>query len=168
MRSKTGLTVERINELYVVDLRRGAFYHKRSVGLATKGQRAGYNSKYGYRILCIDRIDYFEHNLIWFLTRGFWPPKGYEVDHENRVKWDNRPRNLRLATRSQNCANSKVRVDNKAGYRGVHFDKEKNKFAVQITKNKKTHSLGYYETVEQAAKVAQDARVKLFGEFACV
>ena len=33
--------------------------------------------------------------------------KGFEPDHENGIKTDNRRKNLRIATRSQNAANSK-------------------------------------------------------------
>jgi hypothetical protein len=160
------VSAERMNELYEIDLVKGEFYHKRSVGCAVMGSRAGYSLDGGYRILSIDRKDYFEHNLIWFLTRGSWPPKGKEVDHKNRIKSDSSPNNLRLASRSQNCANSGVRKDNKCGHRGVHFNKEKQKYAVQITKDKKVYSLGYFKELSVAAKIAQEARIRLFGEFA--
>lgn len=161
------LTVNRLYELYVVDIVAGTFHHKRTVGRACAESRAGYiTSKGGYRVLCVDRKDYMEHNLIWFVATGGWPPVGREVDHRNRIREDNRFENLRIATRGQNCANASLRKDNKAGYRGVHFDKEKKKYCVQVTVNKKTHTKGYYVDRHEAGRVAQEIRTRLVGEFA--
>lgn len=50
-------------------------------------------------------------------------PVGYEVDHINRVKFDNRKENLRTVTRSQNNYNTKIRSDSKTGFKGVHYYK---------------------------------------------
>ena len=167
MKSGMALTVERIEELFRIDLVKGKLWHKgRSIGGQPKGRRAGYVAKHGYRIICIDYVDYFEHNLIWFLAYGQWPPSGVEVDHINRIRKENQLRNLRLGSRSLNNANMRLRRDNKAGYRGVHFNKEKNKFCAQVTKDGKTKSLGYFTTAEEAARAAAKVRQELFGEFA--
>src|SRR5260221_6319813 len=96
------ISKERIKELFYVDLEHGFLIHKRTIGMANSGTRAGYKTRGGYRHICIDRKDYFEHNLIWFLVNGSWPPEGLEIDHINRVRDDNRPKNLRLGTRTQN------------------------------------------------------------------
>ena len=157
----------RLHELYDIDLDQGIFRHKRAIGRAKKGNRAGYVAKKsGYRVLCVDRVDYFEHNLVWFLSNGSWPQEGYEVDHKDRIRDNNGRSNLRLATRSQNNANMKLRKDNRAGFRGMHFNNEKQKFCVQVTKDGKTHSLGYFESLEAAAEASLRVRKQLFGEFA--
>ena len=45
------------------------------------------------------------------------------TDHANRSGTDNRRSNLRFASCSQNTANSRLRRDNQAGYKGVFFCK---------------------------------------------
>jgi hypothetical protein len=167
MISKTALTAKRIYELFHVDLVGGALYHKRSVGLARKGQRAGYIAQNGYRYISIDRRDYLEHQIIWFLTKGEWlPNKTHEIDHENRLRYDNAPSNLRKATRGQNNYNAGMRSDNITGVRGVYFCKVKKKYIVQVTANKKTHTLGRFASLVEATQVAVAGRERLHGSFA--
>jgi hypothetical protein len=168
MSLKTKVSKDRLRELFVIDLENGRLVRKKACGCGRAGAHAGYSNKVGYRIISVDNIEYFEQNLIWFLAYGSWPPAGYELDHKNRKKWDNRPSNLRLATRSQNNANMTPGKNNTTGYRGVYPSHQKGKYCVQVTKDGKCHSLGTYKTVEEAAKVASEARQKLFGEFACV
>lgn len=149
------------------DFEQGCFIRKTGMGRAKIGKRAGFISKEGkYSIICLNRQDYFEHNLVWFYFKGEFPPEGLEIDHENRVRSYNHPNNLRVGTRSDNNANMELRRDNKVGYRGVHFNKEKNKFCAQVTKNRKTTSLGYFNTAEEAARAVAVVRDRLFGEFA--
>ena len=45
--------------------------------------------------------------------------EGVEVDHRDGNKLDNRRKNLRVATKSQNQANARKHRDNKSGFKGV-------------------------------------------------
>jgi hypothetical protein len=92
------------------------------------------------------------------------PPK-IDADHINRLKWDNRSVNLRLCTRSQNCANA-LKSTGKSKYKGVYWNKERRKWQAQITHNYKTRSLGRYNTEQEAALVYNKAAKETFGEFA--
>lgn len=166
MSLKTNVSRERIYELFTVDLEEGRLYRKNAVGMCREGKHAGYSNRMGYRIICIDRVDYFEHNLIWFLSTGKWPPKGFEIDHINCVRCDNRPLNLRLATRSQNNINSGPTRKSQTGRRGVYLNSRGTKYYAQVTKNGKCHSVGTFDTVEDADKAVAAMRQKLFGEFA--
>lgn len=93
-------------------------------------------------------------------------PKGKDVDHINGNKLDNRKSNLRIATRSQNNANSKLSSHNNSGYRGVGWMPARNKWRARIQINGKGIHLGLFETIEEAALAYNAAARKYFGEFA--
>lgn len=89
---------------------------------------------------------------------------GFDVDHINGDPLDNRRCNLRIATRSQNMANARAHRDG-SGYKGITFDKRRNKYFARICINYKTRFLGYYDTAEEAAEAYNKAAVNTFGVF---
>lgn len=95
-----------------------------------------------------------------------YTPSGFVVDHINRNRLDNRRENLRVASRSQNTANSIKPSTNTSGFKGVHYRKDQGRWRAFIRVNKKGISLGQYSTAEEAAKAYNEAAVKYFGEFA--
>lgn len=88
------------------------------------------------------------------------PGGAEEVDHKNLDKLDNRRRNLRLCTRSQNNAN---RASSKA-YKGVRWSK--NAWQAEIKKDRKYVYIGRFKTAELAARKYDEKAFELFGEFA--
>jgi hypothetical protein len=84
-----------------------------------------------------------------------------EVDHINRVRYDNRKDNLRLADRSVNMCNTNLSVLNKSGHKGVYWSKSANKWCVQITRNKKKYYLGSYDNKEDAIEARRKAEIEL-------
>lgn len=92
--------------------------------------------------------------------------EGYDIDHINGNRLDNRIENLRFATRSQNKMNAKVYKNNKLGLKGVHFVEKTHKFRASITLNKKKSMLGTFKTKEEAARAYDKKAKELFGEFA--
>lgn len=91
---------------------------------------------------------------------------GFDVDHKNGDAMDNRRDNLRFGTRSQNCANQKIRSTNKSGFKGVNFSKEHQKWVARISVNFRRIHLGYFSTAEKAALAYNTAAQKHFREFA--
>lgn len=79
-------------------------------------------------------------------------PSNKHVDHINRNGLDNRTKNLRLCTPSENLHNSKTQHNNTSGYRGVCYDKSRGLFMSYINMNGKRKYLGRYETASQASR----------------
>ena len=95
------------------------------------------------------------HRLIYFHVYGEIK-SGYEVDHINGVRTDNRIINLRLVTKRQNQENRIFcSKNNKLGIKGVLYCKKLDKFKASLTSNRKKFHLGYFETIEEAAKAYQ-------------
>lgn len=93
-------------------------------------------------------------------------PEGMDVDHINGNKSDNRRSNLRIVTRQQNCHNSPKRARNTSGYKGVSFDKRKNKWRARLRHEGSELFLGYFENKHDAARMCNFWASDLFGEFA--
>ena len=136
-----------------------------AVDLGTKikiGDVAGFfNGSYLY--VRLDGIAYPAHKIIWELHNG---DTDSQIDHINRVKDDNRIENLRLATRSQNEANTGLRRNNSSGFKGVYFFKRTNRWRAKIDHDGREIHLGYYDSAEEAAMAYNSAAVKLKGKFA--
>jgi len=94
-------------------------------------------------------------------------PAGLEVDHINHNRLDNRRCNLRIATRRENCANTRPTVNCSSGYKGVSFCKQTKKWRAFVTPDgRATTTIGRYDTAEEAALVRDQAVFQLHGEFA--
>ena len=80
----------------------------------------GYFDKDGYLKIKVRQVAYFAHRLAWFLYYGEWPQS--EMDHINRVRTDNRIKNLRVVDRLTNVRNTYIAPNEKTGVRGIHID----------------------------------------------
>lgn len=88
------------------------------------------------------------------------------VDHINRNGLDNRLCNLRICSKKENTWNKGINKNNTSGYKGVYWQKEKNKWHARITKDGKVTFLGLFENKDVAAKEYNKAAKKYFGKFA--
>jgi len=94
-------------------------------------------------------------------------PDGMWVDHINRKRNDNRKSNLRPATRQQNIWNTKQnRTKSKTQYIGIHFNKNRQKWQVQLTVKGRQRGFGYYTDEVHAAKAYDKVAKKYRGQFA--
>jgi len=82
-------------------------------------------------------------------------PVGFDTDHKNTDRLDNRRSNLRTATRQQNERNRSSMNANTSGCRGVSFDKSRGKWAAYIKFNYRKIHLGRYDTFEEAVAARQ-------------
>lgn len=74
---------------------------------------------------------------------------------------------LRATTNQKNSWNkADLNTNNTSGHRNVVWDAVRKKWAVQIKKNGINHHFGRFDKLEDAARVADEKRKELFGEFA--
>lgn len=91
---------------------------------------------------------------------------GILVDHKNGNGLDNRNINLRLCTVQQNLQNRPAQQNNTSGFKGVSYDKNRNKWTASICIKRKRKYIGRFNNKIDAAKAYDDAAKLHFGEFA--
>ena len=110
--------------------------------------------------LYLNRFKWYLHNNGYAIKNGgqhkymhrmaLDAPKGWEIDHINRNKLDNRKVNLRFVNRSENNLNTRIRSDNKSGYKNINYDKSRSKWVVAIHRGGKRVYIKRYDTIEAA------------------
>lgn len=93
-------------------------------------------------------------------------PKGLVTDHIDGNTLNNQRTNLRSCTIVENVRNSKKQKNNKGEFKGVCYDKKRNKYESHIMLNGRKNHLGRYKTAIQAAVIYDFFAYKLFGVFA--
>jgi hypothetical protein len=139
----------------------------------TIGRCVQWNERYGHKKVgssvgkyvnvSINKIRYQVHRIIFLMHHGYFP---IIVDHINGKTQDNKIENLRAATFSENLRNAKSSKNNTSGYKNVVWHKQRCKWNVRLTINRKNTSFGLYDDIELANLVAHEARNKYFGSFA--
>lgn len=123
--------------------------------------KPGPNTGYARRSIYVDGVKKSVHMHSCILDC----PKGLFIDHINRNGLDNRKKNLRVVTRSQNQLNSNMRSYNTSGYRGVTFNKREDIWRAQIVISKKYICIGKSNDKMEAVKMYKDfiSKTNLFG-----
>ena len=141
----------------------GHLYWKKCTTQRVKvGSIAGTKRKDGYYRLQINKKQYLNHRIIFFMHHGYLPEY---IDHINRNTSDNRIENLRPATLEQNQHNSKLPKNNTSGVKGVDWKEREGKWQVRLTVNGKTKAFGYYYDIDYAKFVSDAMRYKYHGKF---
>lgn len=92
---------------------------------------------------------------------------GYKkYDHINRNPFDNRKKNFRPATCSENTRNRSLPRNNSSGVIGVSWHKGSQKWMSRIEVNKKSIYLGKFVDKNKAVIARLYAEAKYFGDFA--
>ena len=101
-------------------------------------------------------------HVIIMQHHNLWIP-GYGTDHIDRNGLNNQKYNLRVASKSENGANSTMKKNNTSGYRGVWFSK--GMWHVGITVNYRKIFLGSYVDKHHAARIYNYYSKLYFGDF---
>lgn len=88
------------------------------------------------------------------------------VDHADRNVLNNKKENLRNCSNAENLRNKGLQSNNTSGFKGVYWNKNRNKFQAQIKFNGKNFYLGLYNTLQEGAEVYDRAATELHGDFA--
>lgn len=155
------VTPEYLREIFNYDPETGIIRWRKKINRrVVVGKIAGSISQGRINIM-IDYVNYKGHIVAWAIYYGVWPD--FEIDHEDTNASNNRIKNLRKSTRSQNMANTNPRTNTQSGFKGVVADK--NRWLARITVNYKRIRIGLFSTKKEAAAAYAKAAQHYFGEF---
>jgi len=97
------------------------------------------------------------HRAIWAIQTGEWPN---HIDHKDGDSLNNKWENLRNGTVSDNMKNKKKYKPRELPT-GVYFSSNGKKYWAEIQCNKNRHQLGYFDSLEDAAKARKEAELRL-------
>jgi hypothetical protein len=117
----------------------------------------------GYKKITYQQKKYYVHRIVYLLEHGYMPNL---IDHIDGNSLNNKIENLRQSDKSKNACNSKLRVDNSSGHKGVIWHKKTKKWMVRVQKNIKSNYVGLYEDFELACLVSNEARNLYHGNYA--
>lgn len=153
------ITQERLKEVLSYDPTTGAFmWASKFTQTIIVGEVAGCIDGNGYRHIDIDGKTYKAHRLAWLYMEGYFPES--DVDHENRIKHDNRWCNLRHVSRSCNMRNRGILSNNTSGVNGVHWRVARGRWIASIRVDKHLFHLGSFENLQDAVKARWEAEIK--------
>ena len=133
---------------------------------AEAGEEVGSLSQ-GYRRVKIQGQNILCHRLAWLLHYG--EDAADFIDHINGNRADNRICNLRVVSKADNAKNrGAYKRLAKTLPKGVTYHPETGKFRARIRCDGVLHSLGLFDTPEEAHARYVEAAKTLYGEFARV
>lgn len=130
----------------------GSDHYFRAWNTRFAGKRAFCTPDRGYFCGRIDKSAFRAHRIIWKIACG---EDVIEIDHIDGNKSNNSLVNLRAVSHAENCKNSALRVDNKSGVAGVHWDVSKRRFTVSVGHKFIGRFKTYEEAVERRLEVAR-------------
>ena len=117
----------------------------------------------GYKI----GVKYSGKHMIYMHHLVSGKKKGFQTDHLNGDRLDNRRLNLRFATQSQNNCNQHVLRKGTSKYRGVFWCKAKRRWIAKIKYNGTRHYAGTFTDETEAAKAYDKLASQIAVAFAC-
>lgn len=158
------ITQDHLKELLEYDPETGRFtwlkkpnkYSNIKIGTVADKFHAGYND------ISINNKRYKSHRLVWLYLYGEFPAD--LVDHIDGDTLNNRPDNLRLATKSSNNWNRICNTNSSTGVKGVRLHKS-GKYEARLMCNGISYYLGVFITLEEAKNAVAAKREDLHKEF---
>ena len=156
------MDLERLRELFSYDPVSGLL--TRRVTGKVCGTR--HSKKRPYLRVKVDGKMLYVHRVAFAMYHGYWTDR---VDHKDTGHSNNRISNLRPCTQAENgCNRDKGLPDATSKFKGVHFEKQTQKWRAQIKVNGRKLSLGRFSSEIEAVRAYDAAAAKHHGEFARV
>lgn len=155
-------TVARLRELFHVR-EDGQLIRNINQGKARAGAVAGNPHNAGYLRVRVDGQYILVHRVVYAVVYGEMPD---EVDHEDGDRTNNRPGNLRKASRAEQMRNTATMRNNKSGTKGIWYDARRSRWRARVNVNGAEHQ-SYHASEAEAIVWLNRTRQELHGEFAC-
>lgn len=155
------LTKEQLHKLF--DYKDGQLFWKMPKRKNKIGTLAGTVTARNYTRVQVGKKIYYAHRIIFMMHYGYLPA---EIDHIDNNPANNCISNLRAASHKQNMLNRKLSSNSTSNHKNVNWKQAANKWVVRIVVAGKRKTIGYFEDIELANLVAQEARNKYHGAFA--
>ena len=152
------IPVETLRELFSYDPATGILISNSS------GKPVGTLRKDGYLSTRAKGEIFLVHRIAFACHHGRWPSG--RLDHENEIKSDNKIKNLREATSSQNSCNCGIRKTNTSGVKGIHFHRPNGKWMAQLQIDRRKIFVGYFTEIDDAKSALEQKRAEMHGAFA--
>jgi hypothetical protein len=137
--------------------------------LSRLGDVAGSLNRDGYVKVFVDGTYHSAHRVIWLHVFGDWVTyPEFEIDHVNGDRSDNRLKNLRKCTKSENQRNAGMRISNTSGVHGVNWKPKytskvgDGRWVARIWNGPRHVYLGAFKTLDEA-KIARKAAERVLG-----
>lgn len=157
------LTAQRLRSILDYDSESGEFtWRGGRVGIRPGSKAGSFNNPNGSLRIKVDGRLYCLHRLAWLYVHGRWPVEF--LDHINRDRSDNRIKNLRECSKSQNLHN--MRRNPRSGFKGVRMERS-GRWSCKIIAFGKRYHIGTFDTREEAFEAYKEKAREVHGEFAC-
>lgn len=151
------------NEVFIYEETTGFLFWK--IRPATKvraGDVAGWVDSRGYVRVLFKGRKYQAHRIIWDILNPQNPVgTDEEIDHIDHDRANNRPHNLRKASRNLNMCNKTLYKNNRSGVPGVCWRKDISKWAVRVNSGGIHLHLGMFPDLFDAVCARKSAQNKL-------
>lgn len=118
----------------------------------------------GYAVHCVGKRPNYKQIL---MHREIMKPlPGFQIDHINHKKLDNRRINLRICNNSENSRNRAHLQKSSSKYKGVTWHKKDKRWIAQIKICGKQKRIGAFKDEAKAARAYNKKAIELFGKFA--
>lgn len=154
---KKEISFEDMNAALRYDPETGLLWWKeRASGRRMNVPAGGVNKTNGYVMVRVNDNLITAHRIAYLLYYGSCPTD-MDIDHINHVRTDNRIKNLRVVSPSENSRNASLSKGNTTGATGVSYHKPSKKFMAHILICGKKKYLGIFDTIEEAAAAREKA-----------
>lgn len=148
----------------IFDYKDGQLYWKKNTSTRDSiGKPVGTLDTKGYKQVRFNGRLTAVHRIIFYMFYGYCPEY---VDHIDGNPLNNNIQNLRPVTNAENQYNTKIRIDNTSGIKGLNFHKDTGKWYVRVQKNGIRYDGGLFDNKEDAISEAVKLRNILHGKFA--